>query len=297
MTPAGFTRASVIEQLRPKYKDAALPSDELPETVVSHEDIVYAIRDGRELGLDLYQPAEPGIHPAILIVHGGGWERGDRTMERPLAKRLSALGYVAAPVTYRLGSEGRFPAALHDLKAAVRWLRENASTYSIDSGHIAAVGGSAGGQLVALLGATNGIARFEGVGGGSAPSDVEAVVDLDGLADFTAGELVDKEAREPGAPTRFLGGDFATRANVWSDASPITHIGPKSAPTLFINSTAPSPILPGRQAMCEKLESLDIDCELVVLPDTPHPFWLVQPWFEITVVEIDNFLRKRLRRP
>jgi acetyl esterase/lipase len=288
---APFTRERAVEQLRSRFPGATLPSDALPSGVLADEEIVYVREPERELRLDVYRPAGEGPHPGLIVVHGGGWQSGDRTMERPLAKRLATLGYVAAPVSYRLGREGRFPAALDDLRAAVRWMRENAPRYAIDAEHIGAVGGSAGGQLVALLGATDGATDS------AVSCDVQAVVDIDGLADFTGQALVDKEAAQPASPTRFLGGSYQERPDVWRDASAISHVGPRSAPTLFINSTAPTPILPGRAEMCDKLKALGIDCAIVVVPDTPHPFWLMEPWFDVTVETADRFLRQHLRRP
>jgi pectinesterase len=290
---APFTRERAVEQLRATYPDAALPSDNLPPGVVAHEDLVYARRESGDLALDVYQPGTPGAHPGVIVVHGGGWQSGDRQMERPLAKRLAALGYVAATVSYRLGKEGRFPAALDDLRAAVRWLRDNAARFAVDADHVGAVGGSAGGQLVALLGAMAGAPKSAA----ETSSDVQAVVDIDGLADFTGQALVDKENANPGAPTRFLGGSYQDRTAVWREASAITHVGPRSAPTLFIDSTAPTPILSGRPEMCDKLKALSIDCAIVVVPDTPHPFWLMEPWFDVTIETADRFLRRHLRQP
>lgn len=282
-----FARDRVIEQVHASYPDAALPGDELPAGVEAHEDIVYARRGTTELALDLYERCGSALCPGVIVVHGGGWQSGDRTMERPLAKRLAARGYAAATVGYRLGDAGRFPAAFEDIRDAVRFLRESAARFSIDPHAIGAVGGSAGGQLVALLGAASG--RLE-----NDAASVQAVVDIDGLADFTGPALLDKEKRDPGGPTRFLGGPYAERADVWREASAITHVGPASAPTLFLNSTAPTPILPGRSEMCAKLGALGIDCAVVVVPGTPHPFWLVEPWFDVTVDHVDAFLRRHL---
>jgi pectinesterase len=240
-------------------------------------------------------------------------------MERPFAKRLAAAGFVAVPVSYRLGEAGRFPAALHDLKAAVRWLRAHAAEHGIDPARIGAIGSSAGGQLAALLGASNGVAALEGPaydgranpledssagrtgepqpGTAATPvpsSAVQAVVDIDGLADFTDPALVAQQDVKPSAPTRFLGGSYAERSEAWRAASPITHVGPTSAPILFLDSTAPSPLLPGREAMAEKLRALGIDCEFVTRPGTPHTFWLLQPWFDDTVARTAAFLRRQL---
>jgi acetyl esterase/lipase len=288
-----FTRESVLEEYRTTHPDIRLPESEPPGTVRRNEDLTYSTAGGTPLKLDLYSPPRPGPHPVVLMVHGGGWERGDRFMERPFAKHLAARGYATATVSHRLHEAGRFPAPLHDLKAAVRWLRENARRYDLDPTRVAAVGASSGGQLVALLGASNTVERLEGAESPTS-SAVQAVVDIDGLADFTGPALLEKERKDPGAPTRFLGGPYEARRTVWREASAITHVGPQSAPTLFVNSTAERPILPGRPEMCAQLRTLDIHCEIIVVESTPHPFWLVEPWFSPTVDHVDRFLRSHL---
>ena len=181
---------------------------------------------------------------------------------------------------------------------AVAWgdvLHQSAAGYgSAEARRIAAVGGSAGGQLVALLGASNGVIALKGaVGQQAGSSAVQAMVDIDGAADFTEPDFVSQQAAHPGAPTRFLGGPFVKRAEVWRQASPLTHVGPHSAPALFVNSTSPSPVRPGRPAVRDRWRALGIDAEIVVVPDTPHPFWLVNPWFDRTVAEIDRCLRRQ----
>ncbi len=311
---ADFTRDTALARARDTHPAATLPADVLPTGVLAAENLVYASPGGTPLALDLYRPAAGGPHPAVLVVHGGGWDAGDRTMERPFAKRLAAEGFVAVPVSYRLGEAGRFPAALHDLKTAVRWLRAHAAEHGVDPARIGVVGGSAGGHLAALLGASNGDATLEGdasegranppgepqLSGDTTPqfsSCVQAGVDIDGLADFTAPALVAQQDAKPSAPTRFLGGSFAERAAVWRAASPITHVGPASAPTLFLNSTAPSPLLPGREEMAKKLRSLGIGAEVAVVPDTPHTFWLLNPWFDNVVATTAAFLHRELPPP
>ena len=292
---AAFTVANAERQIRPQFPAAQRVVAELPAGVTAREDLVYAHPDNLPLALDVYQPAGAGPFPAVLIVHAGGWDSGSREMERPFAQRLAGLGYVAVPVDYRLGAHGRFPAALHDLKAAVRWLRGHAKEHAVDPSRVAILGMSAGGQLAALVGATNGQAEFEGeVGERAGSSTVQAVVDIDGLADFTAADLVAQQEATPSAPVRFLGGTFRERPAVWRAASALTHAGPHSAPTLFINSTVTSPILPGRAELRDKLRAAGVASELVVLPDTPHPFWLFQPWFEPTLAAADRFLRAQL---
>jgi pectinesterase len=308
-----FSRASVIGQLASSYAGVSLPSDETPPNVLAYEELVYAHTPAGDLALDLYLPSLPepptgsAISPApvAIVVHGGGWERGDRRMERPFAKQLAARGIAAATVSYRLGDAGRFPNALFDLESAVRWLRANAGRFLIDAARIGAVGGSAGGQLVALLGVSPGVPALtagSGEGGGQLKADVQAVVDIDGLADFTGAALLAKEAENPGAPTRFLGGSFAAHPDVWRLASPITHAGPHSAPTLFIDSAATSgpprqgvPILPGRAEMRDRLRAAGVASDLIVIPQTPHPFWLVNPWFDLVVDKTAAFFNQHLK--
>lgn len=293
--PAAFTRETALRKARAVDPAAELPADELPEGVTAREDVVYAVADGVELRLDLYRPTGDGPFPAVIVVHGGGWEAGSREMERPFAKRLAGAGFISVPVSYRLGPAGRFPNALHDLKSAVRWLRAHAAEHGIDADEIGAVGGSAGGQLVALLGVTNAMERFEGDGPHREFSSVvQAVVDIDGLADFTGPELLEQLRTNRGASVGFLGGTFEEVPEIWKDASPLTHVGLRSAPTLFINSTAPTPILPGREEMSRRLTMVGIPSQVLTMEASPHVFWLVEPWFQPTVDETVKFLREHL---
>ncbi len=92
-----------------------------------------------------------GQLPAIVCIHGGGWANGNRANHGKVAQALAARGYVTATISYRLSGEAPFPAAIHDCKAAVRFLRANAKEYGIDPDNIGAIGLSAGGHLTALL--------------------------------------------------------------------------------------------------------------------------------------------------
>lgn len=295
VSAAPFTIDNVLQKLDGKYPGLARVEDRLPENVRAQENLSYREHGDTSLQLDIYRPNNEDLLPAVLIVHGGGWETGSRQMERPFAKRLAERGFVAVPVSYRLGESGRFPAAIHDLKGAVRWLRGNADKYHIDPQRIAVVGGSAGGQLAALLGASNGMAQLEGDGSHTDESSrVQAVVNIDGAVNFVDARIIGQERARKGAPSRFLGGDYSERRETWFAASPLYYLGPQSAPTLFINSTAPTPVLPGREEMQARLLALGIDAELVTMPETPHPFWLVHPWFEQTLDMTARFLQDKV---
>jgi acetyl esterase/lipase len=178
----------------------------IPETVIHEANIVYS-NVGGKMEMDIVRPrqasAEP--RPAIVLVHGGGFRAGNRQSYLPVAIRLAERGYVAATVSYRLAPRNQFPAPVHDVKAAVRFLRANAAKYGIDSEHIGAMGGSAGGHLVLFLGLTGGVEEFEGSGPNREfSSRVSCVVDYYGPTDFTQSysKSVDAAAVLP----QFLGG-------------------------------------------------------------------------------------------
>ncbi len=293
-----FTIDIVLADLRASHPQATRVTDELPAGVLARENLVYSRPEGQELALDVYRPAGPAALPAVLLVHGGGWLAGDRLMERPFAKQLAARGYVVVPVSYRLGTPGRFPAPVHDLKAAVRWLRAHAAEHGIDPRRIGVIGGSAGGTLALLLGASNGLPELEGTGGSAGPSSaVQAVVDLDGTATFVDDRLIHSSETRPSPYWEFVHGTYSQSRAVWLAASPINYVSRQSAPVLFIKSTTTQPILVGRDEMSARLRILGVDSEVVVYPDTPHPFWLVHPWFERVVNDVDIFYRRHLLTP
>lgn len=187
------------------------------------------------LELDLYLPTEsPGPSPAVVYIHGGGWSSGTRDQFRPQAIHMASNGFVGAAIDYRLAPDHVFPAALHDAKAAVRWLRANASTYNIDPSRIGAAGGSSGGHLAALLGTTEGVAEFEGGGNPAFSSAVQAVAAFNPVLDLVAlaGASGAANSIEP-----FLGASFAADPDLWANASPISHVTDESAPFLFLHGT------------------------------------------------------------
>ena len=139
--------------------------------------------------LDLYLPTTgDGPFPVVIMVHGGGFMFGDKSDGAGLTgvDQLLEAGYAVASINYRLSGEATWPAQIQDAKAAVRYLRSAADEYNLDPEHFGAWGASAGGNLVALLGTTCGVAELEGADLGNADqsSCVQAVVDWFGPIDF-----------------------------------------------------------------------------------------------------------------
>ncbi|HEV8544304.1 MAG TPA: alpha/beta hydrolase, partial [Verrucomicrobiae bacterium] len=129
------------------------------------KDIEYARIDSLSLKLDLYLPAASQRKPLIVWVHGGAWRSGSKA-EMPLGE-LVKEGYPAASVEYRLSPVAKFPAQIHDIKAAIRFLRAKAQEFNIDATRMVIAGGSAGGHLAALVGVTNHDHELEGTIGGN----------------------------------------------------------------------------------------------------------------------------------
>ena len=200
--------------------------------------------------LDLYLPAAgEAPHPVIVAIHGGGFARGDKA-DGQITPVLEALerGYAVAAVNYRLSGEATFPAAIHDVKAAIRWLRANAATYGLDPTRIAAWGHSAGGTLAALAGTSGGVAALAdpSLGNAAQPDTIQAVVDWSGPISFLK---MDPDFRASGAGradaystasslSLFLGGALTTVRRQVRAADPITYITADDPPVFIEHGTA-----------------------------------------------------------
>ncbi len=295
-----FTVWSAYRQEVQKYPAIRIVPPVIQAGVIAEYNIVYSSLPDtpygpRKLHLDIFRPANGDTCPALLMVHGGGWSSGDRSMEEPMAVALAARGYVCIPVEYRLSPEALYPAAIYDVKSAIRWVRAHAADYGIDPQRIAISGESAGGLLADLAGATNGNPHYEGEGGyPHMPSTVQAVVDLDGVADLTVPARTERarKAREAGqelpSDARWLGSTYEENPAVWQAVSPARQLSPASAPVCFINSSNRDH--PGLAAQIGRMKALNIPYELHAIPDTPHPFWLFDPWFGPTVELMGTFL-------
>jgi len=294
-----FTLDNTARNVLKQYPRAKVVEPKLPAGVTAHENLVYARDGGRQLHLDLFTPLKksPKGYPGVLLIHGGGWRSGYRQMEWPMAQHLAAQGYVTATVEYRLSTEALYPTGIHDLKAAIRWLKGNAAKYNINPRKIAVYGCSAGGELAAFLGTTGDMKKFEGsLGDLRQSSRVQAVVDVDGVLDFTdpAESAKDTIPEKPSAGKAWFGASFKDNPALWREASPINYISEKTAPILFVNSSLPR-FHAGRDEGIGKMKKLGIYSEVHTIPDTPHPFWLFHPWFDEAFGYIVTFLDKTLK--
>ncbi|WBL41887.1 pectinesterase family protein [Algoriphagus halophytocola] len=271
----------------PQIKPVEIKSS---ESVTESKGHVYKNLGSRELKLDVFSPIRAEtLRPAIVMIHGGGWKSGDKELQIPMAIALAEKGYVTAVVEYRLSPEAQYPAAIHDVKEAVRWLKVHANEFGIDTSQVAISGSSAGGQIAALVGMTN-TAAYEGNSELNASSEVKAIVDMDGVLAFRH-----PESAEGQVASEWLGGTYAQKPEVWDAASPLYLKSPAYKPILFIQSQYPR-FHAGRDELIALLNEKGIYSEVHTFPESPHPFWLYDVWFEKTLAHIDDFLLKILQK-
>ncbi|MBK8967627.1 MAG: alpha/beta hydrolase [Lewinellaceae bacterium] len=277
-------------KLRKHYPFVQPIAPDLPKKVRAQTGVIYKKLGARTLQLDLFYPAKrkKKKYPGVLLIHGGGWSSGSKAHQVPMAQQLAGKGYIAAAVEYRLSPEAQYPAAVYDLKEAVRWMRAHAAEFGLDTAKIAVLGCSAGAQLASLLGTTNGNENFEETTAyPNYTSDVQAVINVDGIVSFIHPEA-DAEGKAAG---KWLGGSRTEAFENWKAASPMEYLDAATPPFLFINSAVPR-FHAGRDDMVKMLDTLGIYSEVHTIPDTPHSFWLVHPWFEPTVKDTLAFLKK-----
>ena len=277
--------AAFAQPAQKKGKAAADPEGQpprraLPASVKVERDIVYARYGTREVKLDLYLPKQAASEkiPCIVVVHGGGWRSGDKNRFAGIAGALAEQGFAAACIGYRLLPEVEFPAPVLDCKAAVRWVRANAAAHGLDSDRIGAMGGSAGGHLVAMLGTSDTVAALEGEGGNAGVSSrVQAVVAMATPADLT--RMADRQK---------LGAELAQLI------SPVTHVTKNSAPLLLLHGTKDA-LVPMAQSelLLEKYRAAGASAELVKIEGGAHAFWNVTQ-FDQTMQLALKFFRANL---
>lgn len=291
-----FNNAGAYRQARREYPAIVLVTDSVPPGVQEARNVPYSTIDGHTLQLDVFYPARKGKSlPAVMIIHGGGWRTGSRQQHIPLAERLAEQGFVCFTVSYRLSTDALYPAAVHDLKAAIRWIRAHAATYNADPTRIAALGFSAGAQLAALLGsAANVPALDDSTRNMGYSSAVQAVVSIDGIVAFIHPESGEgNDTKYTSAATYWFGYTRTENAALWKQASALTYAGKHSPPTLFLNSSVVR-MHAGREDYIAILRRYDIYTEVHTFPDTPHTFCLFEPWFTPVLNYTTTFLRKVL---
>ncbi len=279
--------------------DDAAPTD---WKVQIQKDVPY-LGEGRAEKLDLYLPLRTSTtpastrYPAVVIIHGGGWHGGDKAAprEQNLGNTLAAAGFVCASINYELCDKSDFiakrlhdiwPRNLSDCKIAVRYLRKHAAKYNIDPEHIGAIGGSAGGHLVAMLATTDQQDGLDPAGPDAEFSyRIQAVVPMYGVHDVLAQAKVKGQWEAMSNSDRQL-----CRA-----ASPVTYITPDDPPALILHGTKDA-LVPTTQSrlLFAALSASKVPAHLHLIEGAPHSFHL-QPKQQDLRSRVIEFFNKHLR--
>jgi len=237
-------------------------------------DILYGVVDGQELKLDLYMPAGEIRPPLLVWVHGGAWER--RSKETILTTEFVDSGYAMASIDFRLSGDAIFPAQVHDIKAAIRFLRRVAPVHGYDATRVGIFGSSSGGHLAALVGVTNGHEELEGNVGDDLDqsSDIQAIVSYYGAANLTT---ILKQSTAVGLAERapaldlLLGGSPEARLRLATLASPVFHVDTNDPPLLMLHGDQ-DPQMPINQSheLHNAYEQHDLDVEFLVIHGGDH---------------------------
>jgi acetyl esterase/lipase len=234
-------------------------------------DIIYCTMDGVDLRMDVYYPTVAKQEwPMIMYVHAGGWTSGTKDVDAGLVdvQALQEAGFLLTSVEYRLAPEHKFPAMIEDVKCAVRFLRAHAGQYNIDPERFGAIGGSAGGHLVSLLGVADDTAGFDVGEYLDHSSRVQAVVDMYGVADvappFTRRLFFDRMD---------VFGTFDQWDPIFVIASPVNYATPDDPPFLIFQGEFDTTVPPNQStSLLRHLQRGGVQAELIMVENAGHGF-------------------------
>jgi acetyl esterase/lipase len=243
--------------------------------------------------MDIYYPEDMnGPTPAVVYVHGGGWRSGDKSegVGTSIVPGLREAGFIVISIDYRLAPEYKFPAEIQDVQCALRHLRANASRYNLDPQRIGAMGGSAGGHLVALAGLADDSAPW-GIGGyvepyASQSSRVQAVVDLFGPTDLT--KLASTEDRVTGDQVFGAAGPDDPILKIYS---PVTYITPDDPPFLILQGLEDQRVPSSQsQLLYDLLAKTGVPAQLVIVKNAGHGFLPIGGPINPTLLELKEIV-------
>jgi acetyl esterase/lipase len=279
-----------------------LPSGVAGQTAPTRKDVVYASVGGKDLALDVYLPAGIAAPPLVVWVHGGAWQNNTKADTRT---ELVDRGFALASVDFRQSTEARFPAMVHDIKAAIRFLRAKAKEFGYRSDRIAIAGTSSGAHLAALIGVTNGNKELEGTLGSftSQSSAVQAIVSYYGASNLTTilGQSTPYGVGMRAPALKLLLGALPEDAPELARlASPVTHVDRSDPPLLLLHGDQ-DPQMPINQSheLEGTYEKLGLDVFFDVVHGAAHGDRGGEPRFfsKERVERVAAFLRRTIGEP
>jgi acetyl esterase/lipase len=285
----------------PSPNESQPPAQPTEVQLNSFKDINYANASGKKMLLDIHVPKDAeALLPTIIWLYPGGWKMGSK--DQCMGKIFAQHGYAVACVNYRYSSDAIFPAQIHDVKAAVRWLRANALNYGLDSTNFGVAGASAGGHLAALLGTSGGVKELEGTANPGYSSKVKAVSDWFGPTEFfEISPTWSNESIPPhlinysdyfGLATELIGqpNQAIKHDNKLAKlASPITHATSDDPPFLIMHGDLDDLIPPQQSlALQDALLTAGVDSTYIVVKGAGHLQGFTDDHFRDHVVPFFN---------
>lgn len=271
-------------------------SDYLPRSVHLIEDCMVTRIDEEDITADIYYREKRPVRsrPAVIFLHGGGFWSGDKKQFQWQAAYLALQRNVfAVSLNYRLSGVAPFPAALQDVKCAVRWVRSMGAAYHIDPARIVVAGGSPGGNLAALAGVTNGVTAYDGAGGyEDFSSAVNGAILFNGMFDFFS--YLETASGEIEHVEQYLGGTAADIPEKYAEASPLLRIGPDAVPMLLLHGREDA-VIPCEKSeqMHQRLTEQGIPAEIAIFDGKGHG-WFNRPADGMEALQrVEQFLAER----
>lgn len=281
MTRRSFFQTAGIAAAAPAFGAITAEAQQsAPADIKVENDVVFGKGGDMDLRLDIYRPpAGTEKRMAVIHIHGGGFRAGSKAGVASSSRAFAGLGYVSIASQYRLTGQGRWPAQIEDVKAAIRWTRANASRLNIDADKIAVAGYSAGGLMALFAAGTQDRKEFDGAGGNAGVSTkVSACVAFYPATAANAGLLP----------------DGADRAAI-DAASAATYIAAGFAPTIFLHGVADTTIRPESSvAFFDKLRAAGVKADLHLFQGAPHAFEVNNLDAALASAQVTNLFFDRL---
>jgi len=277
---------------QPKFTVAPHPTETTTPIAFEHysqtlTNVAYCTADAAQK-MDLYFPASGGPWRTLVYVHGGSWMHGDKSEASMFAHMMTSLGYLVVSLNYRLYPPATWPFMIQDVKCAIRSLRAHATEYNLDANRIAAIGPSAGGHLVSLLGTTDQNAGYDVGEYLDQSSRVQAVIAMAAVTDLTQ--------NFPNADIELMKRIGFGEDNI-VEASPITYVTPDDPPFLLIHGDKDE-LVPYQQSqlLYDKLVQANVPAQLVIVKNARHSLIDVNTDVSPSLLELNQMILQFLEK-
>ncbi|MGL1884983.1 MAG: alpha/beta hydrolase [Reichenbachiella sp.] len=283
---SSYTVDKVFKKYKKQYPAIKKACSEYADQINVQNDIVYHLEVNRELKLDVFTPKEGQISKRsfVYLIHGGGWSSGSKEHMHQMAIEFAHEGYIAITPEYRLSPESIYPAAIVDVMLAIQWGEQYFNKDKIEIEDIIILGCSSGGQMASLIGL-----RYEElklIYGFHNSTRISGIINFDGVLAF------DHTLSQEGArASQWLGATKSDSIEIWHEASPIFYVTSGDPPMLFLNSSHER-FHAGRDEVVAELKRFGIINRIITFEESPHTFWLFDPWFAKSVSHSMKFLEE-----